>query len=163
MDKANLPQEAVTASLKKTQDHIVRVRVLIGQMMKQLAQRALHHDASKLQEVEAIPLAVLEAVSMEHGPAQFGTPEYEERKQILGAMLEHHYAHNSHHPEHWSNGVNGMDLFDLFEMFVDWKAASERGGKDSMRLDVACIRYEVSPQLRDILCNTADRLGWRRD
>jgi hypothetical protein len=61
------------------------------------------------------------------------------------------------------DAVAGMDLFDLVEMFVDGKAASERGGEDSMRLDVACLRYDVSPQLRDILCNTADRLGWRRD
>lgn len=59
-------------------------------------------------------------------------------------------------------GINGMDLFDLVEMFFDWKAATERmaSGNIHKSIEINEKRFNLSPQLRDILSNTAKRLGY---
>lgn len=115
-------------SNEKTLRHIKRVSDLLGSFAIELIRRGEVHDASKLSEEEAKPLAEMDALIAKEGNVPFGSPEYERRRQLLGPMLDHHYANNSHHPEHYENGVAGMDLFDVVEMFADWKAASERGG-----------------------------------
>lgn len=149
--------------MEKTVRHIQRVRDLLDDFAERLRQRGDVHDASKMTEAEAGPLAEMDALIDREGNVPFGSPEYEARKLILGPMLAHHYANNSHHPEHYPNGVDGMDLFDLVEMFADWKAASERGEASSMGLKVGARKYAVSDQLLSIMQNTADRLGWKTD
>lgn len=151
---------AEAASVKVTQDHIQRVRELLDMAAGMLSVRGYEHDRSKSDPVEAAALAEMQLVIDQHGQAEFGSDEYERRKEILAPMLAHHYAHNSHHPEHYEDGVDGMDLFDVVEMFFDWKAASERGGSNHMGLSVAAQKYNLSPQLHAILKNTASRLGY---
>lgn len=155
-------------STEKTLQHIKRVQDLMGEAASELIRRGAAHDASKFTPEEAGPLAEMDALIEREGNVPFGSPEYEERKKLLGPMLGHHYIYNSHHPEHYQfeyggncvHGVNGMDLFDVLEMFIDWKAASERGEQPSMALKAACEKYHVSEQLAGIMRNTARRLGW---
>ncbi len=59
--------------------------------------------------------------------------------------------------------VNGMSLFDLLEMLLDWKAATERmqGGGDIMRsIEINTSRFNLSPQLVQILRNTVAEMKW---
>lgn len=154
---------ALGAAKQKTKAHIARVRELMFNAAAVISQRGWDHDKSKFDDVEIGPLAEMEFLIARKGQAPFGSEEYERRRQMLGPMLNHHYAHNSHHPEHYTDGVDGMDLFDVLEMFFDWKAASERGEESAMNIIAACERFRVSPQLQRILENTADRLGYKRD
>ncbi|UXN70875.1 DUF5662 family protein [Devosia neptuniae] len=146
-----------------THKHIARVRELLGGVAIEMIKRGDRHDASKFLPIEMEPLERMQAVIDAEGPAQFGTPEYKRRTGMLGEMIDHHRANNSHHPEHYPNGISGMDLFDVVEMFFDWKAASERGEDSCMRLGAACDKYGATGPLRDILYNTAARLGYIAD
>ncbi len=59
--------------------------------------------------------------------------------------------------------VNGMSLFDILEMLLDWKAASERmanGGDIAKSIQINTDRFKLSPQLVNLLNNTAHELGW---
>ncbi len=147
---------------EKTFKHILRVRELLDEASMELSRRGYEHDRSKFDEEEIGPLAKIEELIAREGQAEFGSEEYERRRQMLAPMLAHHYAHNRHHPEHWPEGINDMDLFDVIEMFFDWKAASERGEATKMGLDAAIKRFYIQPQLADILRNTARRLGYEQ-
>jgi hypothetical protein len=143
-----------------THKHIARVRQLLGEFAIEMIKRGNRHDASKFEPVELEPLQRIQDLIDKEGHAQFGTDEYDRRTAMLGDMITHHRANNSHHPEYYPDGIAGMDLFDLVEMFFDWKAASERGESPTMNLGAACDKYDVAPQLRWVLRNTADRLGY---
>lgn len=146
-----------------TRQHIDRVQQLLGDFGTMLWQRALRHDVSKFDPVEAGPLQAMQDLIDAEGPAPYGTDEYRRRTALLGPMLDHHYANNSHHPEHYPDGIAGMDLLDLVEMFHDWKAASERGGDSAIGLTYCIEKYDIPPMLALILRNTADRNGWKHD
>jgi len=75
--------------------------------------------------------------------------------------VEHHYAKNRHHLEHFEDGVVGMTLVDLVEMFCDWCAATERheDGDICESIEENTDRFDLSPQLAQILRNTAEALG----
>jgi hypothetical protein len=143
-----------------THKHIARVRQLLGEFAIEMIQRGDRHDASKFEPIELEPLQRMQDLIDQEGQAQFGTPQYAERTAMLGEMIVHHRANNSHHPEFYADGIEGMDLFDLVEMFFDWKAASERGESPTMNLGAACDKYGISSQMRSILFNTAERLGY---
>lgn len=143
-----------------TRTHMQRVSALLREAAIELIKRAARHDLSKLTPQELGPLQALQDHTAVHGVAPYGTPEYETNRQLLAPMLAHHYANNSHHPEHYGNGVAGMDLFDLIEMFLDWKAASERGGESAMNLSHSVKAYDIPPMLGSILRNTAARMGY---
>lgn len=169
IDAAAVP--AVVPALLKQQKHVARVGELLAQFAAELIERAGVHDRSKFTVEELVSLARLDELIAAEGNVPFGSPEYEQRKKLLGPMLEHHYRENSHHPEHYSVayggnheiGVEGMDLFDLMEMVVDWKAASERGEAPAIGLKAGCDKYKISLQLEKIMRNTVDRLGWKAD
>lgn len=146
-----------------TRNHIARVSELLGEAAVELIRRGAAHDRSKFEPIELVPLAHMQALIDAEGPAQFGTPEYKRRTDLLGEMIAHHRANNSHHPEYYPNGVEGMDLFDVIEMFFDWKAASERGEDVCMRLGPACDKYGITGPLRGIIYNTAERMGYVAD
>lgn len=154
-----------------TRRHIARVSELLGEFSIEMIRRAAVHDRSKFDPVELEPLARMQTLIDAEGPAQFGTEEYKRRTDMLGSMIAHHRHNNSHHPEFYEfeyggncmHGINGMDLFDLVEMFFDWKAASERGEDVCMRLGAACDKYNIEGPLRDILYNTAHKLGYQAD
>lgn len=153
-------------AMVQTQEHIEAVRALIGLVNAELVQRAIHHDRSKFEPVEADALQKMAELVDRDGPVAFGTPEYEARKQILGPMLAHHYAKNSHHPEHFESeyggayvdGINGMTLVDVVEMFCDWVAAGRARNPDGkVDLGVAASRYNVPTMLENVFVNT---LNW---
>lgn len=141
-------------SAKDTLLQIKRVNELLLQAAKELMDRAVTHDNTKLHEPEK-PLfdkmtPVLKGLT-------YGSEEYKQSLAELGQALEHHYAHNAHHPEHYANGINDFTLIDLIEMFFDWKAASERhnDGNIFRSIEINKNRFGLSDQLEAVLKNTA--------
>jgi hypothetical protein len=138
--------------------HIGKVQYFLSLCVADLVARSEKHDASKLDEPELSGYAGLaEAVK----DLQYGSMAYRAAFQPFKTIIQHHYAANDHHPEHFGAGIDGMNLLQIIEMLADWKAASERGGGDfAESLKVSVARFEIEPQLENILRNTAKYLGW---
>jgi hypothetical protein len=140
--------------------HIRRVNALLLACCEDLQARASVHDNSKLDEPEK---STFDACTLKLKAMAYGSPEYKAALAELKPALDHHYAANSHHPEHFSNGVDGMNLFDVVEMLMDWKAATERmanGGDIRRSLEINTERFKLSPQMRSVLANTIEAMGW---
>lgn len=137
--------------------HIKRVSQLLTEASSELITRANKHDDSKLKSPEK---EIFDEFTPKLKNSTYGSEEYKDFLASMKVGLDHHYKNNSHHPEHYENGVNGFDLFDLIEMFFDWKAATERhaNGNIYSSIEINKERFNLSPQLCDILKNTAERL-----
>lgn len=57
--------------------------------------------------------------------------------------------------------INGMNLLDVVEMILDWKAASERGEESFINLTSSQKRFNIDPQVMDIIKNTYDSLNFK--
>lgn len=140
-------------------EHKHRVSVYMTRIITCLTERSVNHDMTKFESEELEPYA--EAVD---GFAKnaFGSPGYEELKRKLGPAVEHHYQLNRHHPEFFENGINDMDLVDMVEMLCDWKSATQNHvphGNLEKSIQNAIDKYGMSPQLAQILRNTAKNFG----
>jgi hypothetical protein len=141
--------------------HILRVAELLMGCAAFLLSRASEHDKSKLEEPEKSAFDRLKALSL--SGMVYGSEEYRAILRAEKPAIDHHYQVNSHHPEFYGNGVNGMTLLDVLEMFMDWKAASERmanGGDIMKSIELNTERFALSPQLAEILRNTARDFDW---
>lgn len=157
-----------------TYEHIHQVQVELAIVARLMMERMLAHDGSKLVSPE---VEMFDEFTPKLAELEYGSPEYEQSRQEMGAALEHHYAENPHHPEHWPNGVKDMSLLDLVEMLCDWRAASKRhrkrpampaapGRPDAPQYDSNIARsiglnkerFGYSDELESILLNTAQEL-----
>ena len=140
-------------SRQDTQQHIALVSARLACFADWLMERALRHDASKLQspEKEAYDLLTPRLKDL-----TYGSEGYRATLREMKPAITHHYASNSHHPEHYENGVRGMDLLDLVEMFCDWKAASLRHKNGDFRasLKINQERFGFSDDLLAIFENS---------
>lgn len=141
-------------SAKDTLLHIKRVNELLLCFAKELMDRAIRHDSSKLEEPEKY---LFDKMTPKLKGLTYGSEEYKKSLDELKPALDHHYANNSHHPEYYESGINDFTLIDLIEMFLDWKAASERheDGDIFRSIEINKKRFEISDQLVHILNNTA--------
>lgn len=147
-------------STADTLKHSLRVGELMGQPIKELVDRSVQHDRSKAEDPE---LAVFNEFTPRLKHSTYGSDEYKGYLAAMAEGLAHHYANNRHHPEAFGEaGVNGMTLVDLIEMLADWKAATERhaDGDLARSLEIQQERFGLTPQLRQILTNTAEWYGW---
>src|SRR5699024_4595177 len=133
--------------------HIKRVNELLIRCSKELLDRAIVHDDSKLESPEK---EYFDEYTPKLKGTTFGSEEYYKNIEGLKVALNHHYENNSHHPQFYEGGVNDMDLFDIVEMFVDWWAASERheDGDLMKSIDINKERFQMSDQLCAIFKNT---------
>lgn len=147
-------QEQIDAVNCKTREHIQNVGKRIHLMVKLLLDRADQHDSSKLEEPE---LSYFVAATPKLASITYGSPEYRAAMDEIRPAIEHHTANNRHHPEHWKNGIDDMNLVDLLELLCDWSASSKRGknGNILKSIEMNADRFDISPQLRRILENTA--------
>jgi hypothetical protein len=146
-------------SSAETLRHIKRVNELLMNVVVDLIQRGKFHDASKLEGVEK---ALFDEYTPKLRAATYNSPEYKKFLEDLKPALAHHYAKCRHHPEHYKNGVNDMSIIDVLEMFLDWKASSERQNDGNIRtsLEINSNKFNIDTQLRQILENTINYLGW---
>lgn len=141
----------------ETRKHIKRVGDLLGVMSKELINRAIQHDLSKLTSPEKEAFDEYTPILKQ---LTYGSKEYNDVLDQLSITLNHHYRNNRHHPEYFVNGISGMTLVDLIEMFCDWKAASERHGNGDIfkSIKINKARFLMSDQLTQIFINTADAI-----
>lgn len=143
-----------------TYEHIHKVQEHLTHCAFDLLNRALRHDQSKLEgeEKEAFDFATPRLAGID-----YQSDEYRDVLRQIKPAVQLHYQRNSHHPEHYAAGIDGMNLLDLIEMLCDWKAASERTGTDGnirKSIDYNTERFNLSPQLANVLFNTARDFGW---
>lgn len=85
-------------STVETEAHIVQVQDNIREIMKNLDQRSIVHDQSKLLPPEK---EMFDEVTGKLRGLTYGSDEYKQSLADLKPALDHHYAHNTHHPEHY--------------------------------------------------------------
>lgn len=146
-------------SLKGTVDHINSVRQKIFIVINDFLDRALKHDLSKTESPEKEGYDIYTPRLRD---TEYGSKKYWETLKEMKSFLDHHYQNNRHHPEYFVDGIDGMNLLDLLEMVCDWRAAGERHEKSSMikSIEINAERFNMSPQLKQILQNTASYLDW---
>ena len=115
-----------------------------------LEYRARVHDESKLHLPEK---EIFDEFTPKLKTLEFGSAEYKAALEKMGEGLKHHYKVNPHHPESHSRGVDGMTIWDLVEMLADWMAAASVKNAN-IDLDYLQKRFNLSPQLRNIIANT---------
>ena len=151
--------DAEAIANNETRKHIARVNELLHTIAKQLLDRGVAHDASKLVSPESETFATYTAKLKD---LEYGSDEYKQCLADMDPALQHHYAKNRHHPEHFPEGVTSMTLIDLVEMLCDWKAASERqnGGNILKSIEHNRARFGIDAQLSSILVSTVNALGF---
>jgi hypothetical protein len=140
----------------ETSKHINCVQKNISIFIKELVDRSLQHDLSKLESPE---VEIFGEYTPELEKTEYGSEKYKELLDKVKPAIDNHYAKNRHHPEHHKNGVNDMDLVDLIELLSDWYAATLRNKNGNIRksLEINSKRYDLSPQLVKILENTVEK------
>lgn len=151
-------------STNDTEMHIQNVQLFIIEVLANLRSRADVHDQSKLVEPEKSAFDIL---TPRLKFLKYGSAEYRASLKELKPALDHHYALNDHHPEHYPGeaGVMGMSLMAVIEMLCDWRAAGLRHDPpNSIASSIAhnSVRFNISPELTQILYNTARELGWTK-
>lgn len=143
---------------EKSISHIALVQFYLTMVMRNLQDRLLAHDKSKLIEPERSAYEGLDEALVN---IPFGSEEYRQVvKAHLGPALKHHYENNPHHPEHYDKGVAGMSLFDLIEMLTDLRAVCDEKGKWKIDLDINRRNNNMSDEVYRILLNTIEEMGW---
>jgi hypothetical protein len=137
--------------------HQNRVSFLMHKLIHELHERAMIHDASKLQPPEK---EVFDRVTPLLKGLTYGSDEYKKTLRDMGVALQHHYQVNRHHPEHFSDGIAGMNLVDIMEMICDWVAASERHADGDIWESITrnANRFGYDGNMIAILENTVRRL-----
>lgn len=165
----------------ETREHIHQVQLRMERVAEDIQQRALNHDASKLEEPELSGFYEMNAIS-KRSDVTYGSPEYKALMASQKPVIAHHYEHNDHHPEHWKfhepfskmdnyleedvakSGelISSMTLPAIQEMMCDWDAAAMRykDGSFAASFDSNCERFGISPQLKSIMLNTALYYGF---
>lgn len=137
-----------------TEVHKNRVHLYINLLIKEIMDRALTHDASKMENPE---LPIFAEYSSKLAGSTYGSEEYNRYLKEMQIAIEHHYANNRHHPEHFPNGIKDMTLVDVVEMFCDWAAAAKRqnNGNILTSIDKNQERFHMSQELTQVFKNTA--------
>lgn len=139
-----------------TWEHIHTIQRVMHLMVKELMDRMLTHDQSKLTRPEVTLFSKHNEDEVRR--ITFNSPAYQQKLRRLKPALDNHYYNNRHHPEHFERGINDMTLIDVLEMLCDWKASSMRNKEGDIykSIDKCVERFNISPQLAQILVNTAD-------
>lgn len=139
--------------------HSLRVGALMAEPIRELVDRSVRHDLSKVEPPEKETFDLYTPLL---ATTSYDSPEYRANLAAMRDALEHHYANNRHHPEHHEDGINGMTLVDLIEMLADWKASTERhpDGDLARSLHLQQQRLGIDAQLLRVLTNTAVWYGW---
>lgn len=132
-------------------EHRRRVTYWLRYLSREVLEyRARVHDESKLHSPEK---EIFDEFTPKLKNLKLGSDEYNAALEKMGEGLKHHYKKNPHHPEYYQRGIDGMAIWDLVEMLADWMAAASVKNQH-MDLDYLQNRFDLSPQLRNIIANT---------
>jgi len=140
-------------SICDTYKHKQLVNKFMNQIIQRLGERAINHDNSKLEDIEA---NIFAQHNSKLAGSTYGSEESNKTLKDLKVALDHHYANNRHHIEHYPNGIKDMDLVDLIEMICDWKASTLRhnDGNILISIDKNQDRFGYSSDMAGIFKNT---------
>lgn len=119
--------------------HRDALRLNAQRLIHELERRSLAHDLSKLSTDEIEGFVRINRAAREHA---YGSEEYVEsmrREKAPTGCITLHLSRNSHHPEFHENDRD-MGWLDIIEMVLDWKAASDTYGKNTLRDGLAVHR-----------------------
>lgn len=135
-------------------------------VVRNLLERAIKHDDSKLEESEKKyyinPVFILNTEEI-----PFGSTRYTEVIKEMDKGWEHHKMNNDHHIEFFvpysvqtlNDPVLCMDLISLIEMCCDWiAAASRKGNRPEDALKYIEKKYPINVQLRQVIINTINMI-----
>lgn len=136
------------------QNHVLHYLMF---MVKDLLDRAEHHDEAKMEPGE---VEYFDKVGMLKRSTTYNSEAYADQLKILDPALKHHYGKYRHHPEHFKHGVRDMTLVDLLELICDWKASSteHQDGNILLSIDDNQSRFNYGPEISAILRNTVNML-----
>lgn len=135
-----------------TWSHISRVRELLGNVARDVIQRADEHDRSKLVEPE---LAVFDEFTPKLAELTYGSAAYKAAVEAMGEGLQHHYAVNSHHPEHGSPGMEWRDVVGFEGLYhvsnygdvrTTARTVPRDGGRGDLTTPERVLRAQVTPK-----------------
>lgn len=156
MDIKELFYEADT---RKHQQAVQSIMIAVAQ---KIIQRAVVHDASKLESPER-EYYIDPVYTLTTEEVAYDSDRYKELVARMDKGWEHHRYTNDHHPEFFepyavqtlNDPVKAMDMFALIEMLCDWIAASQRkNNKPVLALAAMLKKYHVEEQLEAVLRNT---------
>ena len=162
MREKPLTDGAIERSKAIAMIHKAVVSMLIGGAIRELGERSLMHDNSKLIAPELEGYAELVPKLQR---TEYGSPEYHAVLEEMAPVIAHHVENNRHHPEFHEDGVDGMNLIDFLEMAIDWYAASTRSSSTFEEgLEHNIKRFKLSPQTAAIIRNSAPFLEqWAKE
>jgi hypothetical protein len=149
--------DAERATNAETMRHILTIRALLMEAIRELVARADAHDLSKLGPPEVDTFTKYTPVL---AGLTYGSDAYKAALKEMEPALVNHYQHNRHHPEFFPNGVADMDLFDVLEMLIDWKAATlrHRDGSIDRSVVINATRFAMPDALVRLITNTLPKL-----
>jgi hypothetical protein len=155
-----IEQEKKYDSRIDTLNHIEMVKRFGREIGGEFFDRLQFHDSAKLESFEK---NIFDEFTPKLAGCTYGSEEYKGFLDRMKVALEHHYGIYKHHPEHFDNGIKDMSLIDLLEMIVDWKAATLRhnDGDILKSIELNQERFGYTDELKQILLNTIDEMGWR--
>lgn len=147
------------ADTRKHQQIVAKYMIAIA---KRIYDRAMVHDASKLQEPER-SYYIDPVFSLNNENVEYGSERYKELTAQMGKGWDHHKTHNDHHVEFFepyavqtlNDPIRAMDMFALLEMLCDWIAAAQRKGNapvDAFKFLVE--KHPMDEQLQEVIKNT---------
>lgn len=157
---------------EETRKHIRMVRDLLDKVKREIMDRALNHDLSKLHSPEC---DIFEIYTEKLKGCTYGSDEYKRFLKEMKPALDHHYANNRHHPEHFEltladdfqyhtqgkkNLICCMTLIDITEMICDWYAATKRhaDGDIMKSIEINQKRFGYGDELKQVFINTVQAL-----
>lgn len=145
-----------------TRKHQQAVAERLIAVAKKFMDRAMNHDASKLEEPErSAYIEPVFALNSEEVP--YGSSRYKELTAKMSEGWKHHEAINDHHigfflpysVQTLNDPVRCLDMFSLIEMCCDWIAAAKRRGNDpGLALKVMVEKYPMDEHLQQVIRNT---------
>jgi hypothetical protein len=145
-----------------TRKHQQLVAEKLIKFTQKLLDRAMKHDASKLEEPERSHY-IGPVYELNTGEVPYGSDRYKELCKQMGAGWDHHKFANDHHIDFFepysvqtlNDPIRAMDLFALVEMLADWIAASKRRGNNpGDALKFLKEKHPMDEQLEAIILNT---------
>lgn len=151
--------EEYAASKNETRKHILQVAFFINEICKELLDRAIEHDMTKLDDEES---QLFDEYTPKLAGSTYGSDEYNAFLEGLKPALNHHYYYNDHHPEYFLNGINDMNIIQLIEMLCDWKAATMRhkDGNIYKSIEINQKRFGYSDEIKRLLTQTVEYMKW---
>ena len=137
--------------------HRDAVRLNVQRLTQELERRAVAHDLSKLSTDEVEGFVEINRNAREN---PFGTAAYEVGKRKAmepGGCIALHFSRNSHPPEYHETAAD-MGFLDIIEMVLDWKAAADTYGTNTLRDGVPhhYAQQEFTPEQKWLIESVVD-------